>query len=544
MNKPPIFIHSLFRAGSTYLFGTIRQCPDVYCYYESMHELVAWASEDVRRLDIETSDDKMQQLHHPILSEPYFAELRAAWPAWQRGLSPETVYGAYFSADPDAAGQSFYATLCAASPRQPVFSECRTAGRMEALRQSLGGWHAYLWRNPWDQWWSYQIDPYFDAASRVIAHADPLPAPLSALAKALNVAAAPNSSFSEARDFYDLRPLDFETSYAWFYGVWCYLLDLASSSADLLINIDTLSHSERHVEEVSHALATAGISGCDLSTAHSPVSHFERAEVAAFTGIERRVEEIFQQSGWNETRWDALQILRDAHRPTPDATMSVGLSTTRHREALLARRRIEVLRADQWANVNDHQMEALRAADHEMRALHRALEHDRKALQVDREALQANREALQANRETLRQERARIETLRDDLAAATLRSDQLVASLSWRVTTPLRYFARAMMGLAAGFVALTRAPHNPAPFLAALVMRSPALTRGVISALNRSQRLRRFIYRVVGKADAGLADTDPQLLSLRAQEIYQLLEQQTNPAEPVPAAIEKVVDQS
>ena len=537
MDKPPIFIHSLFRAGSTYLFGTIRQCPDVYCYYESMHELVAWASEDVSRLDIETSDDKMQQLHHPILSEPYFAELKAAWPVWQNGLSPETVYGAYFSADPDAAGQSFYAMLCAASPRQPVFSECRTAGRMEALRQSLGGWHAYLWRNPWDQWWSYQIDPYFDAASRVIAHADPLPAPLSALAKALNVAAAPNSRFSEARDFYDLRPLDFETSYAWFYGMWCYLLDLASASADLLINIDTLSHSDRHVQEVTHTLATWGVSNCDLSTARSPVSNYERAEAAAFTDIERTVEEIFKRSGWDETRWDALQTLRDAHRPKPDATTSVSLPATRHRDALLARRRIEVLRADQWANVNDHQMEALRAADHEMRALHRALEHDRKALQVDREALQANSE-------TLRQERARIEALRDDLAAATLRNDQPVASLSWRITTPLRYFAQAMMGLVAGFVALTRAPYNSAPFLAALMMRSPALTRGVISALNRSERLRRFIYRVLDKVDADLADTDPQLLSPRGQEIYQLLEQQANPAEPVPAAIDKVVDQS
>ena len=536
MDKPPIFIHSLFRAGSTYLFGTIRQCPDVYCYYESMHELVAWASEDVRRLDIETSDDKMQQLHHPILSEPYFAELRAAWPAWHKGLSPETVYGAYFSADPDAAGQSFYATLCAASPKQPVFSECRTAGRMEALRQGLGGWHAYLWRNPWDQWWSYQIDPYFDAASRVIAHADPIPAPLSALAKALNVAAAPNSSFSEARDFYDLRPLDFEASYAWFYGVWCYLLDLASASADLLINIDTLSHSERYVEEISHALATAGISDCDFSAADSPVSHFERAEAAAFNAIERKVEDIFKQSGWDETRWDALQTLRDAHRPTPEATMSVDLSTTRHREALLARRRIEVLRTDQWAKFNDHQTEALRAADHEMRALHRALEHDRKALQVDREALRANRE-------TLRQERARIQTLLDELALARLWTDQLVASLSWRITAPLRQCAQAITGLVDGFGALTRGSHNSAPLLAALVMRSPALTRGVVSVLNRSERLRRFIYRVVGKADADLADTEPKLLSPRAQEIYQSLEQEANPAEPAPPAIEKVVDQ-
>jgi uncharacterized protein YhaN len=195
-----------------------------------------------------------------------------------------------------------------------------------------------------------------------------------------------------------------------------------------------------------------------------------------------------------------------------------------------------VLRADQWAKFNDHQAKALGVADHEMRALHRALEHDRKALQVDREALRANRE-------TLRQERARIQTLLDELALARLWTDQLVASLSWRITAPLRQCAQAITGLVDGFGALTRGSHNSAPLLAALVMRSPALTRGVVSVLSRSERLRRFIYRVVGKADADLTDIDPQLLSLRAQEIYQSLEQQANPVEPVLPAIEKVVDQ-
>ena len=206
MSESPIFIHSLFRAGSTYLFSRLRRSDALFCYYESMHELVAWASEDVSRLDMETSAEKMQQLHHPVLEADYFDELKKVWPAWQNRLAPGAVYGGYFAEMPTAAGQPFFEALAEASPKKPLFSECRTAGRIGALKQGMGGHHAYLWRNPRDQWWSYQIDPYFDAASRVIAHAEPLPAPLAELLNLMDWPRSPESSFSEARDFYDLRP--------------------------------------------------------------------------------------------------------------------------------------------------------------------------------------------------------------------------------------------------------------------------------------------------------------------------------------------------
>ena len=61
-----------------------------------MHELVAWASEDVARLDMETRSEKMQQLHHPVLEADYFDELKRVWPAWQnrwrlRQLTEDTL---------------------------------------------------------------------------------------------------------------------------------------------------------------------------------------------------------------------------------------------------------------------------------------------------------------------------------------------------------------------------------------------------------------------------------------------------------------------
>ena len=157
------------------------------------------------------------------------------------------------------AGGDFYAALCDAAPGRPVFSECRTAGRIAALKQGLGGWHAYLWRNPCDQWWSTQVDDYFEASNRMVAHANPLPPALLSLREEFGLPLSPDGRFSEARDFYLLRPLICEASYAWFYGVWLHNLDLAMSNADLLINIDSLSQSEDHRAMVSDAFAEQGV---------------------------------------------------------------------------------------------------------------------------------------------------------------------------------------------------------------------------------------------------------------------------------------------
>jgi len=380
MANNPVFIHSLFRAGSTYLFSRLRDRPGLYCFYESMHELVAWASEDVARLDIEGRADKMQQLNHPVLDKPYFEELKAVWPEWEKALAPETVYGGYFAETPDAAGAGFFSALSAASPGQPLFSECRTAGRIPALKQGVGGHHVYLWRNPWDQWWSYQVDPYFDAASRVIGHADPLPEPLRAVKAEFAIAVAPVSTFSEARDFYDLRPLDFEASYAWFYGLWLYLLDLAGAHADLLISIDSLGRSAAHTETVTSVLSAWGISDLDFSDACSPVSRFTAGEAEAFARVEARVHALFQGAGWDASRISAIDRLRDGHRADNAADAQAAALAASYRRSLLAVRAQGVARAGKWAGLYDWQAETLEESRRDIVALRRALEHDRKVV--------------------------------------------------------------------------------------------------------------------------------------------------------------------
>ena len=524
VDKSPIFIHSMLRSGSTYLFATLRELNDLYCYYEPMHELVAWASADVTRLNIETHADKMQQLRHPEMQSPYFDELQQVWPAWQHRLAPEVVYGGYFAESFVEAGGDFYAALCDAAPGRPVFSECRTAGRIAALKQGLGGWHAYLWRNPWDQWWSTQVDGYFEASNRMVAHANALPPPLLSLREALGLTLSPDQRFSEARDFYLLRPLDLEASYGWFYGVWLHTLELAIRNADLLLNIDSLSQSEDHRAMVSNAFAERGVGPVDFSDASAPSTRFTAAELEAFVAVEARVHNVFQASGWDPERLPVILALREQHRPitADDHALSntdpgVHLAAERRRERW-AHRGAQVALSEGWQSLYQQQSELLRQIRMDAGALHRVVEHDRRVLADEK-----------ARVEALKSEHLELEAFREEVGL-------LRSSLSWRLTAPLR---RVLGGLASVRSGLFTGRWRDGPRvigqgaklrvlrgLSATVYRSPPLSRLANAALDKWPALRRWVSVETGgsTASAQSADQTPALLSPRAQALYRRLE--------------------
>src|ERR1700761_3229311 len=69
----PIFIHSLFRSGSTYLFHKFRSTDNFYCYQEPCNEAL---------IDLDRNPDGFMKspgydsrlLRHPTLTAPYFYE--------------------------------------------------------------------------------------------------------------------------------------------------------------------------------------------------------------------------------------------------------------------------------------------------------------------------------------------------------------------------------------------------------------------------------------------------------------------------------------
>ena len=519
----------MLRSGSTYLFARLRELDGLYCYYEPMHELVAWAAADVTRLDIETHANKMEQLRHPEMQSPYFDELRQVWPAWRNRLAPEVVYGGYFAESLAEAGGDFYAALCDAALGRPVFSECRTAGRIAALKQGLGGWHAYLWRNPHDQWWSRQVDNYFEAADRMVAHANPLPPALLSLREELGLSLSPDGRFSEARDFYLLRPLTHEASYAWFYGLWLHNLDLAMSNADLLINIDSLSQSEDHRTMVSEAFAKLGVSPMDFSDASAPAARFMADELEAFTAAEKGVHDVLLASDWDAERLRKILALRDQHLPVGSddagsASTPGDHSAAERRQERCAHRGSQVVLSEGWGKLYQQQSELLQQTRVDVGALNRVVEHDRRILVHEKTRV-----------ETLKRERLQLAALQEALQEE-LRL--LRSSYSWRLTAPLRAALDMLASIRAGRymgrwfkapqVMGQQARSQILKRLSAAAYRSPTLLRLAQAALNKSLVLRRWVNAESGAGNASLqpVDRNPTLLSPRAHALYQQLEQE------------------
>ena len=67
----PIFIHSLFRTGSTYLWNLFRKNNKYICYYEPFHQYLL--DVNTKNIDIILSR-KHKEMHHPELDKYYWYE--------------------------------------------------------------------------------------------------------------------------------------------------------------------------------------------------------------------------------------------------------------------------------------------------------------------------------------------------------------------------------------------------------------------------------------------------------------------------------------
>ena len=70
----PVFLHGLWRSGSTYVWSRFRVAEGSLCYYEPLHD-------GLRRLTLERirrdTPAAAQSNHHPAMAQPYFAEFAA-----------------------------------------------------------------------------------------------------------------------------------------------------------------------------------------------------------------------------------------------------------------------------------------------------------------------------------------------------------------------------------------------------------------------------------------------------------------------------------
>jgi hypothetical protein len=448
MNISPIFIHSLFRAGSTYLFNVFRRSPAGYwCYQESLHEIAVFAHDDPEQLIVGFSKDEMRLNRHPLMETPYFQEIYDAWPKWKNTLSASAIYNSYF-APPDAdIGIPFWRALIDGSRGRPVFQECRTSGRIDAIRQHLNGHHIYLWRNPWDQWWSYKVTPYFDAANQLIINAPNSPSPVQVLRTALGLEAYAYSHddlHGALADFFT-KPLSAEKSYLVFYLLWCLGLQAGIKHAHLMLNIDRLTDSPEYRHEIQALLEETGIPGIDFTDCNVPQGFYLEQDKEFFCVLEDKVHVWLKEGGWSQDDIDQLQTIRQQFNPVSCSMAINDLNPKNAVEQASRARTLAIYFETKLARTSHEAAANVAAAD--SRATHaesRVKQAEVREAQVQARSKQAEARAAEAEVRAAEAE-ARAAEAEARATEAEHRIIGMLNSRSWRITVPLRWLGKSLI---------------------------------------------------------------------------------------------------
>jgi hypothetical protein len=304
----PIFIHSLWRSGSTYLFQVFRRTSGYWAYQEPLHETVLPACKDPAVLESFTSDN-YKWLRHPALDKQYYYELRQTHDAWHKKLFKKMILDDYF-VDTDTDTIDYFSALIQAARGRPVIQECRTSGRIASIRRAIGGVHIYLWRNPWDQWWSFKVDAYFNTVCQIIIGAPNAPPAILFLREEIGYRPFHAEDMGAEIYHFQARPLSSEQGYLVFYMLWCLALLNGSAAADLLINVDKLSFSKRYRNETLATMVSLGLSDLTFDDCLIPQAFFARADLDFFQRQESRVHALLRESGSSQADIELIRKLQ------------------------------------------------------------------------------------------------------------------------------------------------------------------------------------------------------------------------------------------
>jgi hypothetical protein len=463
MSKTPIFIHSLFRAGSTYLFNVFRRSTAGYwCYQEPLHEMAVFARDEPSQLLKGFGEKEMRLNRHPHMDIPYFQELHDTWPAWKDSLSASAIYDTYFAPQNADIGISFWLALIDAAQGRPVFQECRTSGRIGAIKGQLGGHHIYLWRNPWDQWWSYKVTAYFDVANQLILNASYSPPAVLALRAALGFEGYAGDDLGDAFAYFSAKPLSSEESYLIFYLLWCLGLQAGVKHAHLMLNIDRLSDSPAYRVDMQTQLAEDGIGGVDFSDCHVPQGRYLEQDQTFFNALEDKVHAWLKESSWSQEELDHIKALRQQFEPASwakpvetlepqdmaeQATRARALVRRYETNLAEASRENALTRTKAEARANQAETRASELEDQANQAEARASELEARANQAETRASELEARANQAETRAselearANQAEARGRELEARVTQAETMLSAIYTSRSWKLTQPLRWLS-------------------------------------------------------------------------------------------------------
>jgi hypothetical protein len=306
MHPTPIFLHSSWRTGSTYVWAKFRALAETYCYFEPLNEHLPTATQSFIDRFVPWS-----YARHPLLDAPYLEEFRPllARAGGVPGFPTALTYGRYCV---DRTGQlpellAYFSKLDAFARclgKVPVFGCVRTDLRLDWFKHHFAGIHIFILRDPRRQFTSYlrqavEGNRYFLERGWVILGANrdnPVFAPLR---KVIEVPAYDGPH--HYRDpFYARQAWNSEWSTLYMIFYYLHLLGrrkLTRENYDLLIDIDRLSCSPDAAAAIEAQVTE--LTGAEISFADCKIESYDVSLKKAdpfFAEIEARTVNLLNQA--------------------------------------------------------------------------------------------------------------------------------------------------------------------------------------------------------------------------------------------------------
>ncbi|WP_236199164.1 hypothetical protein [Pseudomonas pseudonitroreducens] len=342
MNNSPIFIHSLFRSGSTYLFNVFRRTGNYWCYQEPENEwLLELDNKPEALLAVTTNNGG--NIHHPDIGKPYFWEFHEVRDSLRGLFKQSFCFDDLFLEELSADQRAYYQALIEASRARTMFQFCRSFGQPQAFKSLFGGIHVHLWREPRSQWWSFKINDYFDAATQLIYGAAHLPPALQAIKTSCRINPPASENLGTARAQAERSPLKWRENYRAFFALWLYAQLELRQQADLDLSIDRLSQDAAYRDAKLVEFRALGINDIDLSDSRSPLIRLTSEEAALFREIEEEVANVFKTNGFTYSDIQTIFAMIDEIQDQDRTSVSGAAANIRGVALRLLDRRAEVL---------------------------------------------------------------------------------------------------------------------------------------------------------------------------------------------------------
>lgn len=302
--KKLIFIHSLFRTGSTYVWSKFREHKRTACYYEPLNEKLLEEEQTF------TCEDT-KNLRHFFVTNNYFSEYTSKRDC-TRLLKKKLIIDEFAQVKSNKQLKKYIECLYRASDKEYVILQFnRTALRVKWFHHNLKkGKNICLYRNHRDQWQSIfeqfkQGNPYFLIMNLMIVSKNlcvdffrPIDSLLHIPYRADIEGKNEKENFQiDYNFFYDcFRYLSVKEHYFIHYYLWRVCLDHNKRICDICVDMTKLSESLVYRKEIQELIKSK--TGLDIDFSDVKLSKYKSydIEIKTIQSIEREVERILAQS--------------------------------------------------------------------------------------------------------------------------------------------------------------------------------------------------------------------------------------------------------